>query len=104
MSHGPGPRLLTEVSSGAAMCPTAPGGLWTTGIKKDLVILGTQVGSRVSKARSCVTETPVDVQAATVCLYSAASAQLTTPGHDYSGDMTQQDGITGRDNFSAAER
>jgi hypothetical protein len=86
------------------MCSTAPGGLWTTGIKKDLAILGTQLGSRVSKARSCVTEAPVDVQAATVCLHSATSTQLTTPGHDYNDDMTRQDGITGRDRFSAAER
>jgi hypothetical protein len=30
-----------------------------------------------------------DVQAATVQLYSAAMAQLTTPEHDYSGYMTQ---------------
>jgi hypothetical protein len=45
-----------------------------------------------------------DVQAATVRLYSAASAQLTYPGHDYSGDMTRQDGTTGRAMFSAAER
>jgi hypothetical protein len=29
-----------------------------------------------------------DVQAATVGLYSAASAQLTTSVHDYSGDTT----------------
>jgi hypothetical protein len=27
-------------------------------------------------------------------LYSAASAQLTTTRHDYSGDMTRQDGTT----------
>jgi hypothetical protein len=86
------------------MCPTTSDGLWTTGIKKGLAVLGTQLGSRISKARSCVTEAPVDVQAATVCLHSAASAQLTTPGYGYSGDMTRQDGITGRDRFSAAER
>jgi hypothetical protein len=45
-----------------------------------------------------------DVHAATVRLYSAASAQLTTPGHSYSGDMTRQDGTRGRAMFSAAER
>jgi hypothetical protein len=45
-----------------------------------------------------------DVQTATVRLYSAASAQLTTPEHGYSGDITRQDGTTGRDMFSAAER
>jgi hypothetical protein len=44
----------------------APGGLWTTGIKKGLAALGTQLGSRVSMVRSCVTEALVDVQAATV--------------------------------------
>jgi hypothetical protein len=41
-----------------------------------------------------------DVQAATVRLYSAASAQLTTPGHSYSGDMTRQDGTTALAMFS----
>jgi hypothetical protein len=71
------------------MCPTTLGGLWTTGIKKGLVALGTQVGSRVFKARSCVTEAPADVHAATVRLYSAASAQLITPGYDYRGDTTR---------------
>jgi hypothetical protein len=30
-----------EESSGAAMCPTTPGGMWTTGIKKVLAALGT---------------------------------------------------------------
>jgi hypothetical protein len=34
-----------------------------------------------------------DVQAATVQLRSVASAELTTPVHGYSGDMTRQDGI-----------
>jgi hypothetical protein len=42
--------------------------------------------------------------AAKVHPYSAASAQLTTPGHGYNGDVTRQDGITGRVMFSAAER
>jgi hypothetical protein len=54
-----------------------------------------QLGSRVSMAHSCVTEAPVVVQAATVHPYGAASAQLTTPRHGYSGDMTRQDGTTG---------
>jgi hypothetical protein len=85
------------------MCPTAPSGLWTTGIKKSLAALGTQLGPRVSKARSCITEAPADVQATTVRLYSAASAQLTTPGYGYRGDMTRQDSTTRRAMFSAAE-
>jgi hypothetical protein len=76
------------------MCSTAPGGLWITGIKKDLVALGTQLDSHISNAHSCVTEASVDVHAAIVRLYSAASAQLITPGHGYSGDMTRQDGTT----------
>jgi hypothetical protein len=84
------------------MCPTASGGLWTTGIKKGLAALGTQLGSRVFKARSYVTEASADVQAARVRLYSAASAQLITIGHGYSGDMTQQDGTTTLPMFSTA--
>jgi hypothetical protein len=64
----------------------APDGLWITGIKKGLAALGTQLGSRVSKAHSYVTEASEDVQAATACPYSAASAQLTTPIHGYRCD------------------
>jgi hypothetical protein len=33
-----------------------PSGLWTTGIKRDLAALGTQLGSRVFRVRSHVTE------------------------------------------------
>jgi hypothetical protein len=57
-----------EVTSGAATCTTAPGGLYSTGIKKGLAALGTQLGSRVFKARSCIAEAPGDVQAAIVRL------------------------------------
>jgi hypothetical protein len=57
------PRLRAlsswEESSGVATCPTAPGGLWTTWIKKGLATLSTQLGSRVSKSRSCVTEVTI---------------------------------------------
>jgi hypothetical protein len=52
------------------------------------VSLGTQLGSRVSRARSCITEVPADVQAAIMHPYSVASTQLITPGHGYNGDMT----------------
>jgi hypothetical protein len=38
------------------MCPTAPSGLWTTGIKKGLATLGMLLGLRVSKVRLSVTE------------------------------------------------
>jgi hypothetical protein len=68
----------------------APVGLWTIGIKKGLAALSMQLGLRVSKAHSCIAEAPTDVQVATTQLYSAALAQLTTPRHGYSGDMTQQ--------------
>jgi hypothetical protein len=81
-----------------------PSGLWTTEIKKSLAAVGMQLGSHVSKARSCVTEAPADVQAAIVCPYNAASAQLTTSGHGYNGDVTRQDGITGRAMFSATKQ
>jgi hypothetical protein len=93
-----------EGSSGVATCPTAPDRLWTTGIKKGLVVIGSQLGSRVFKARSCVTKAPADVQAATMRLYSAALAQLTTPGHGYRGDTTRQDDTMVRAMFSAAEQ
>jgi hypothetical protein len=86
------------------MCPTAPGGLWITGIKKGLAALATQLGSCVSMARSCITEAPADVQAAIVRPYSAMSAQLTTLGHGYRGDTTRQDGTTVHAMFSAAEQ
>jgi hypothetical protein len=76
------------------MCPTALDELWTTGIKKCLAALDTQLGSRVYKARSCITEVPAEV----------SSAQLTTPGHGYRGDTTRQDGTTVRAMFSATER
>jgi hypothetical protein len=56
--------------------------------------LGTQLGLRVSKARSCVIKAPSDVQSAIVHLYNAASAQLIIPGHGYSDDMTRQDDTT----------
>jgi hypothetical protein len=44
------------------------------------------------------------VQAATVHPYSAASAQLTTLGHDYSGDMTRHDVTMVRAMFNAAKQ
>jgi hypothetical protein len=40
--------------------------------------------------------------AATVWFNSAMQAQLTTPGHGYSGDMTRQDGTTVLTMFSIA--
>jgi hypothetical protein len=85
---------LAEVSSD---------GLWITRIKKDLSDLDTQLGSCVFKARSYVTKAHANMHAATVHLYSAALAQLTTPKYDYRGDTTQQDGTTVRAMFSAAE-
>jgi hypothetical protein len=81
----------------------APDGLWTTRIKKGLAALDTQLGSHVSKARLCITEASADVQTATVCVYSATSAQLTTPGHGYRGDTTRQDDTMVQTMFSATE-
>jgi hypothetical protein len=40
----------------------APNGLWTIGIKKDLAVLGTQLGSRVTKVLSHVTDALEDVR------------------------------------------
>jgi hypothetical protein len=78
------------------------GALPFSGIKKGVATLGTQLDSRVSMACSCITEALAGVQVTTVHLYSVASAQLTTPGHGYRADTTQQDGTTGRAMFSAA--
>jgi hypothetical protein len=60
LPHVPWLRALPprEESSSAATYPMAPSGLCTTGIKKGLAALGTQLGLHVSKARSCVTEAP----------------------------------------------
>jgi hypothetical protein len=77
--------------------------MWTTEIKKCLAALGTLLGSRVFKTRSCITEASADVRVATVHPYNAVLAQLTTPGPGYSGDMTQQDSTTGRAMFSTTE-
>jgi hypothetical protein len=41
-------------------------------------------------------------QATTVQFNSATLAQLTTPGHGYSGDMTRQDGTMALTMFSTA--
>jgi hypothetical protein len=61
LSHVPSLRALPlrEESSDAATYPTAPSGLWTTGIKKGLAAPGTQLDSHVSKARLRVTEASV---------------------------------------------
>jgi hypothetical protein len=45
-----------EESSGATTYPTAPSGLWTTEIKKDLDAPGTQLSSHVSKVWLRITE------------------------------------------------
>jgi hypothetical protein len=93
----------SEGSLSATTCPKArPDRLWTTRIKKDLAVLGTQVGSRVFKTRSRVTEVSAR-HAATMWLYNAASTQLITPRYSYRGDMTRQDGTTVRAMFSAVE-
>jgi N-acetylglucosamine-6-phosphate deacetylase len=83
--------------------PTAPDGLCTTGIKKCLADLGTHLGSHISKARSCVSEALANVQAAIVRSPQCSVGSVDTHIHGYSGDMTRQDGITGRAMFSATE-
>jgi hypothetical protein len=94
MSHGSDLCLPERDVLVLSCVPPPPDRLCTAGIKKGLPVLDMQLGSRVSKAHSCVTEAPADVHAAIVSLYSAASTQLTTPVHGYNGDMTRQDGIT----------
>jgi hypothetical protein len=103
VSHGSG---LCLPERGAPLLPCVTWPRWTVDHrnKKGLAALGTQLGSHVSKARSCITKAPVDVQAATVHPHSAASTQLTTPGHGYSGGMTQQVGIMGWAMFRVVER
>jgi hypothetical protein len=113
MSLSSGPHLPVGVasgsassrgSSGVATCPTAPNGLRTTGIKKVLAILGMQLGSRVSKMRSCVTETSArhvdmrrhhNLQDVGTSRYSAAqqcsAARLPTHRHGWQGMWTQQE-------------
>jgi hypothetical protein len=85
-------------SSGATTCPMAPSGLWTTGIKRGLAALNTQLGSCVSKVRSHVAEAPAghadkrrhhNQQDVRTDRYSAAqqcsAAQLPTHGHGWRG-------------------
>jgi hypothetical protein len=54
VSYGSGPRLSTEVSSGAATCPVAPCGPWDSSIKKSLSVLPVQLGTHVPNARAQV--------------------------------------------------
>jgi 4-diphosphocytidyl-2C-methyl-D-erythritol kinase len=58
MSHGFGLYFPEGGSSDAAMCHSPPSELWTTGIKKDLATLVTQLGSCVSKVRLRATKAP----------------------------------------------
>jgi hypothetical protein len=103
VSHSSGLCLPERGAPVLARVPRPPVGCGPRN-KKGLVALVTQLGSRVSKARSCVSEVPVDVQTATVRLYSTASAHLTIPVHSCKGDTTWQDGTTVRVMFSTVER
>jgi hypothetical protein len=58
MSHGFGLYFPEGGSSDAAMCHSPPSELLTTGIKKDLATLVTQLGSCVSKVRLRATKAP----------------------------------------------
>jgi hypothetical protein len=62
VSHGPGPRRVVDHRN-----------------KEGLATLDTQLGLRVSKARSCVAKAPVDVQAATIRLYSRSGFTTLPP-------------------------
>jgi predicted kinase len=86
--------LLTQEGSDGTTCLTALTGPQTSEIKKDLADLSMQLGSRISKARSRVTEPTTrrvdmrryhDLQTvqtcATVMCYSETPAQLTTHRH-----------------------
>jgi hypothetical protein len=92
----------------------APSGLWTIGIKKGLGVLGTQLGSRVTKVHSCITEALQDMRtrgiiityktcghATTVRLNSAAPCDCPLTGTDGRGcDPT---GATGWGALQAAK-
>jgi hypothetical protein len=86
------------------MYPMAPSGLWTTRIKKGLAAPGTQLGSHVSKSTVAYYRGACKAcrHANTVRFNSTTHAQLTTPGHDYSGDTTRQDGTTALTMFNIA--
>jgi hypothetical protein len=109
VSHGSGPCLPDEVSSGAATYPMALGSASLRGkLRCCHVSHGPRqaVDHRNKEMLSCPRHARAllrrlqDMHATTMRLYSATSAQLTTPGHDYSGDMTQQDGTTALAMFS----
>jgi hypothetical protein len=82
-------------TSGVATYPTTPSGLWTTGIKKCLATLGTQLGSRIFKACSRVTEVPArrvhiqrhhNLQDVRTCRYNATQqcSIVRLPTHKHS--------------------
>jgi hypothetical protein len=104
VSCGPGPRLLAELKSfGATTYPTAPSRLWTTGIKNDLSLRHATGLACFQSTLACYRGACKTCgQAVIVRFNSATPAQLTTPGHGYSGNTTQQDGTTALAMFSTA--
>jgi hypothetical protein len=56
--YGSGPHLLTEVGSGAAMCPTGPYEPRVLSIKKILACLPVQLGTHVPNVRAHIFKTP----------------------------------------------
>jgi hypothetical protein len=115
--RGSGPSLTAREGSNTATCPTALNGPRASGIKKGLAGLGMQLGLRVFKACSRVTEALTrragrrrhhDLQTvqtgATVPHYSTTPTQLITPRHGYNGDATRQDYTTLLTEFSTVGR
>jgi hypothetical protein len=102
------PRLRAlpswEGSSGVVTCPTAPNRSWTIWIKKGLAALGTHLGSRVSKAHSCITKAPAWYAG---CYSVSLQCSVGPAGHSWTWlqcDITRHDDTTGCAMFSAAER
>jgi hypothetical protein len=103
MSLSSRPRFPAEVGSSASTCPMAPGSASSRGeLRCCHVYHGPQraMDYRNKESLACFQGTLVCYrgicktcgQPAIVWLNSATPAQLTTPGHGYSGDTTQQDG------------
>jgi hypothetical protein len=85
--HGP-QRVVDHKNKEGPSCPRHTAGL---------ACVQSTVGCYRDACKACG-------HAATVWFNSATQAQLTTPGHGYSGNTTRQDGTTGHARFSAVER
>jgi hypothetical protein len=122
VSCGPKPRLLAELSSGAATRPMAPVSTSSRGgLRRFHVPHGPQQAvdhrnkerpscPRYAAGLACVQSTAACYRCAcktcghtaTVRFNSATQTQLTTPGYGYSSDTTRQDDTTTLTMFSIA--